>query len=382
LDYLLCLELIFSSNRDAVDLQIASGIRTPTYSTNLALTLTTDGEEDVVHNASVSQLESLDTLDCQSSVAMSQFVSLDESGVVIFWITSERQSALHNDLRQSPWGRVSLLPTRTISIGVTSQRLRSGTISNSLTAFSSVESVLAVDFSDSSFMFVGNSQGQVSKIGRSGESQSSVFHKMVSNTQVSSIKTNQSPLQLHLRSFQQVTCMAVNYVPSSTLTRPFNNILSLLLVGHDDGSLDLFHVDGEYPLSSWSLSSFDNGKMSKSPGVRSVFWMTEYVFLAIDTLGSCFVFDLYQSVDEPVHITKIDIGENFRDAWVDVSTVLNAVTDMRIVIGFEGELALYTRPLCPSLKVTAIEPPELQTLNEKLLSLTIKSRNIAEIIMV
>lgn len=122
-------------HRDALDLKISKGIRKPTYSTNLAyLPMTATGtsaelgsgteEDSWQHSAPVVQIESLISLAgsqasqvSQSSLGcvISQFVSIDEAGMVIFWVTQQNVVfGFGEDLQRAPWGGVALVQTRQI----------------------------------------------------------------------------------------------------------------------------------------------------------------------------------------------------------------------------------------------------------------------------
>lgn len=120
-----------------MDLRIDRGIRKPSYSTNLSYLspsstqgyTSSSGDannepplDDFQHSAPILQIESLSPYDSShlsvtsssSSNTMgiiSQFVSIDESGLVIFWITSQTQRT-NQDLQCSPWAGVALIQTR------------------------------------------------------------------------------------------------------------------------------------------------------------------------------------------------------------------------------------------------------------------------------
>ena len=87
------------------------------------------------HSTSILQVESLSSYDSSVNAsspssssssssfpseqgAISQFVSIDESGLVIFWITSNRHkvtsTAHDDDLQRSPWSGIVLMQTRQI----------------------------------------------------------------------------------------------------------------------------------------------------------------------------------------------------------------------------------------------------------------------------
>jgi hypothetical protein len=129
--------------RDALDLKISKGIRKPCYSTNLSFASPDSlgavggsslGQEEAwQHSSPVVQVEALGTglaggaaAVAGGSAAVSQFVSVDESGMLIFWVTSSSSSSasstaasaaaasIAEDLQRSPWSGVVLVQTRQI----------------------------------------------------------------------------------------------------------------------------------------------------------------------------------------------------------------------------------------------------------------------------
>jgi hypothetical protein len=103
--------------RDALDLRISRGIRKPCYSTSLpflsllgggaggsAGSAQDNGDEEFQHSAPVVAVEALSPFAQHplggagggaggaggAGSVVSQFVSIDEAGLVIFWVTSEK----------------------------------------------------------------------------------------------------------------------------------------------------------------------------------------------------------------------------------------------------------------------------------------------------
>ena len=96
-------------------------------------------DEEYQHSSPIIQIESLTSFATNSSsntstttaAVISQFVSIDEAGLVIFWVTSEKNlgfldtysggstsgapgNLVQEDVQRSPWGNVVLVQTRQI----------------------------------------------------------------------------------------------------------------------------------------------------------------------------------------------------------------------------------------------------------------------------
>lgn len=117
------------------ELRIERGLRKPCYSTNLSYVSgapssdLSSSDDWQGHSSSILQVESLSSYDSSVNAspllsfpseqgAISQFVSIDESGLVIFWITSNRHkmtsTTQDDDLQRSPWSGIVLMQTRQI----------------------------------------------------------------------------------------------------------------------------------------------------------------------------------------------------------------------------------------------------------------------------
>ena len=94
-------------------------------------------DEEYQHSSPIIQIESLTSFATNSSnttttaAVISQFVSIDEAGLVIFWVTTEKNlgfldtysggstsgapgNLVQEDVQRSPWGNVVLVQTRQI----------------------------------------------------------------------------------------------------------------------------------------------------------------------------------------------------------------------------------------------------------------------------
>lgn len=91
----------------------------------------------------------------------------------------------------------------------------------------------------------------------------------------------------------------------------------LVLVGRRDGSVDLYQIDVDAPLQSWSLSNFDVGdkgsqsggthSQPQSPPVVMVKWCPRRpsAFLTADAAGSVYFFDLLQNPFAPIFVESV-----------------------------------------------------------------------------
>ena len=103
-------------DRDATDLGIEKGIRKPCFSTpTAALGMDVNvGVGDDQHASPITQIEAIGESGATAAVT-SQFASLDSSGLICLWVTSN--SPREGDLGLSPWSQVSLVLTRALRVG-------------------------------------------------------------------------------------------------------------------------------------------------------------------------------------------------------------------------------------------------------------------------
>eukprot|EP01036_Dinobryon_divergens_P024319 gene24319-32756_t len=86
--------------------------------------------------------------------------------------------------------------------------------------------------------------------------------------------------------------------------------VALILVGRTDGTVDLFRSDCEGPLQSWSLSS---------PSSSSWVAHRPAAFLAADSSGRLFLFDLLQDVGGPVGSEQLSTETKLSAQMLDIS---------------------------------------------------------------
>lgn len=112
----------------------------------------------------------------------------------------------------------------------------------------------------------------------------------------------------------------------------------LLLVGHHDGTVDLFALDCPTPLQSWDLPSFvgsvgggkgkstggGSGSMHKGDRKCSVVklqWCSTRpsVFFAADQAGNVYHFDLHTQPNMPLSVESVDVTDKLSSGSIDVS---------------------------------------------------------------
>jgi hypothetical protein len=121
----------------------------------------------------------------------------------------------------------------------------------------------------------------------------------------------------------------------------------LLLVGRSDGTVDLFRMDVCEPLQTWSLNDYADRAVSagtaggpRSPGrdrdrrgrdggdmafhnspVAMVKWLPNRAsaFVAADSEGRCYYFDLLENAHEPIYVESISAVRSLSNLSLDIS---------------------------------------------------------------
>ena len=389
------------------------------------------------HVAPIAQIEPLDAggvADDRSFGGVSQFVSIDDSGVIMFWVTSSLSSASASaaqdldrgsavlaaaagsssssssssgghgssssssgglagaaDLGRSPWSKVSLLQTRRLQVtssiprSVAPSPSSSSSSSSSSSTFSqrpkqdsgrsvsgpsdrgsglqAPRAVLSTLPQDLSTLLVAAPGGSVLKLARFGAAAHPHALKRDERTQFLQILSSgggggeeerKSMGGKEVKYFTSVSAMGVRsccYRPSrSREPEPESELsfsVALVLVGRTDGSVDLFRSDCEGPLQSWSLSSSSSSSSSSScavvllrhgrcddlPALHSPNltcsalscpldrWIPHRpaAFLAVDSAGRLFLFDLLRDAGGPVGTEQLSTETKLSAQMLDVS---------------------------------------------------------------
>ena len=390
------------------------------------------------HVAPIAQIEPLDAggvADDRSFGGVSQFVSIDDSGVIMFWVTSSLSSASASsaqdldrgsavlaaapgsssssssssgghgsssssgglasaaDLGRSPWSKVSLLQTRRLQVtssiprSVAPSPSSSSSSSSSSSTFSqrpkqdsgrsvsgpsdrgsglqAPRAVLSTLPQDLSTLLVAAPGGSVLKLARFGAAAHPHALKRDERTQFlqnlssgGGEEERKSMGGKEVKYFTSVSAMGVRsccYRPSrSREPEPewagaqgsdLSFSVALVLVGRTDGSVDLFRSDCEGPLQSWSLSSSSSsssscavvllrhGRCDHLPALHSPNltcsalscpldrWIPHRpaAFLAVDSAGRLFLFDLLRDAGGPVGTEQLSTETKLSAQMLDVS---------------------------------------------------------------
>lgn len=350
--------------RDAEDLKISKGIRKPTFSTHLSTAQLSganimgnalDDESLYCQTGCILSIESLDSSDSDkmnSTATSSQFVSVDEFGTVMFWVTNEILSttSIDENLRQSPWGRTILLATKCISIhNVQSfNQLKYNGISSSNNN-NKQPRLLREDFmklrhhaiatipGDSSSLLFTGANGQLHRISRTGQSSFPCVYSRASNDEFSSGVVGLSNASKQIMSYESITTVSVR-PPVVFHKKPSVDLAQLVLVGRENGSLDLFQLDSSQPIHSWVLTAVktngtDNSKLTNN--IICIKWLqfAKSAFIVIDSDGTLFYFDLLHDFYHPIFAESIALksGESLTRGAIDLSRLNSTLDTYRVV---------------------------------------------------
>jgi hypothetical protein len=165
------------------------------------------------------------------------------------------------------------------------------------------------------------------------------------------------------------------------------SVAALVLVGRTDGTVDLFRTDCENPLQSWTLSSFgkdhrdgsakrtNSDESSKSAAsVVMVRWFPTRAaaFLAVDSQGTLFEFDLLKDSLAPIGVEKLSTVSKLSGQALDIcrSSAVAVVPygrdhQLYLAVASGGPLGPYVRKLNRPLPPVAIaEEGSLGTIEE------------------
>ena len=291
----------------------SSASSTQGYTSSSGDSNTESSLDDFQHSAPILQIESLSPYDLSTSMTtsssamgiISQFVSIDESGLVIFWTTSQTQRT-NQDLQCSPWAGVALIQTRQLRhlnnhpsrpfLSTSTLSVHKGEDNNALhnhtdgTSMQS-KSLLAIIPEDVSTILITKSNGTISKLTRFGQPDAPHTlhrsHDYSTNIAISSSDYNRNNkdkitnVTREVNYFSAISCIAVRShihdtsatTAVSLVSQSLHDIIesknnnekgatiatssaALILVGRYDGTVDLFQVDVEHPIQSWDLNCF------------------------------------------------------------------------------------------------------------------------------
>lgn len=376
-------------DRDSEDLKISKGIRKPTFSTHLSLASLNVGgaldEESFISNyGQVVQIESIgfnSSNHASSMLSSSQFVTLDEFGTVLFWVTSEEvelSSRFEENLKRSPWGKMTLLPTKSFSPQSLQQlkQLSGNSLNQKLSNhrfYNSVPqvNVLGVISDDSSSFLLSDNLGHFHRISRTGQ----VCSPNSFNRKVEILKSSgEGEL---IASYDKVTVISTRPTLWSTPKDEVDNG-SLVLVGRENGTLDLFQLQEPFPIHTWSLTTLSAAQRLKvandkiSNEIVCIKWLqyARSAFMVIDSCGIFYYFDLLHDFYHPIFVESIGLksSDRINKNELDVSRLNSTLDSYRIALiqggadnSYELSVRLINSAIMTSQKYTEEDEQRLQS---------------------
>lgn len=265
--------------RDSEDLKILKGIRKPAFKTSFTLE---NYQENLGHSSAIVQIECLDVSeDSHVFSPVAQFVSLDEFGILVFWVTSESASSFQPNVHLRNGSSVSLLQTRKLtSSGLHDLSLGWSKYSNSLF------SLLPFDLSS----LLVSACDDVLRISR---------HNQIFRPQkfvVNSDANHQNPSAHRISSILPVSVESLNDQ-------------FLFFVGRIDGSLSLYRIDQSLPLYTWDLNGVPPADSRKPSGIITLKWISHVTtLLVVLQCGVVYEFDFSAQFDKPLRFGSIENG--------------------------------------------------------------------------
>lgn len=325
-----------------MDLKIQKGVRKPAFSTHFALSASDIGDEQGEDERTIHDYGILDLVSPSSSSLMgsamssSQFISLDQKGKVIFWLTQESSNGLEDSqsaLQISPWSNVTLVATKVLSSFGQNAPSSPRSSSRTATRAKGVNNLLGEGsflqpVPDESYLLCPEKDGKISKISRIGEPASPPMYSRATTTEHIEVPKQKNSSQIDFPA--RVTCMALRSVARGSKYPP------LMLVGRADGSVDLFQLDQQYPLLSWNMGNLLSTRNMQShitkQNIVHLRWLpfSRSSFVAIDGSGTLHHFDLLMDVYKPFRSESLGLQLSWKPGVVDISFPKSHVDTMHI----------------------------------------------------
>lgn len=280
-----------------------------------------------------------------SMLSSSQFVTLDEFGTVLFWVASEEaelSSRIEENLKRSPWGKITLLPTKSFS-PKSIQQLKQISGNSSNTKFSHQRTyntiphvhVLGVISDDSSSFLLSDNLGHFHRISRTGQvSLPTSFNRKVE------ILGNNGDGEV-ITSYDKITIFSTRPTFWSTPKDEMEHG-SLILVGRENGTLDLFHLQESFPVHTWSLTALSAAQRLKLDGdkisneIVCIKWLqyARSAFVVIDSSGILYYFDLLHDFYHPIFVESIGLksSNKINKNELDLSRLNSTLDSYRIAV--------------------------------------------------
>jgi len=389
-------------DRDALDLMIMKGIRKPCYSTPCAAASGRDIDTTGQHCHPIVQVEPVGSSTSEWASVVSQFASIDQSGLTILWMTAQdsithKEGGLESkiDYGISPWSTLKLVRNRMLTLF--EEQIPQNIFKGTPSAYQYVP-IFATIPNDRSTYLLSSGDGKVGKLMRYGEAPHPkyFFDPITGSVEVeceesfaSSLNRSNSNKNNNLLSLKSD---AYNSDVTSISVSRNNSDIYYILVGRRTGVIDLFQSDESAPIISWNLAGYEKtgGKQKNQKGdvksltvmVSLVRWLPQTIssFLAIDEYGECYYFNLLKNPLNPTMQSNIDIDHIESYHTVDISECRPGSTTVFIVAITEGidtqEQAIKIRRIWAGLvtpNMSKSEKQEEEELREKLSSVSARS---------
>lgn len=171
-------------------------------------------------------------------------------------------SASTDSYETSPWGQIQLIKTRVM-------------VNSTMLCLNSVVGVIP---NDASMFFLSSSNGTLKRITR-----------------------HQTNIEVYSREVMDV--FSSSYQCDVTAVHVNSDIVKLILVGREDGSVDLFRFDWLTPIQSYVHAD--------SPVVM-VHWISTSAFVVVNAAGDIYMYDLLQHGDKPLYTEscRVNVSRN------------------------------------------------------------------------
>jgi hypothetical protein len=328
----------FHRDKDSIDLKITSGIRKPAFVSSCGRNSydynelrskgnnnqETEGDLSSFHFSAVKRIECLDneaTLSSSSSLA--QFVSIDETGLAIFWITSESSSSfltsadrnLESNINMRLGSKMMLIKTRQLHVF----HSRNNDLSFSSSLFPSTGRASSIRscslLSGSGFheeeISIGIIPNDASSFVVSCSSNLFLVSRVSGSTSEPMVFTSSIPshkLSSSTKSISSLTVLSMNLDHETNKGIVYEVIPPLFIVGRNDCTLELFRVDQSSPIHSWSITPSEQNHNDQKSGLRnhSVSLLlvkgirNSFCFFVIASDGMMYYFDLVKDFYHPL----------------------------------------------------------------------------------
>jgi hypothetical protein len=341
-------------DKDSIDLKITSGIRKPAFVSsgytsnsgygyngfqNKVNKQEIEGDLSSFHVSAIKRVECLDngtssSSSSSSSSSLAQFVTLDESGLAIFWITSESSSSFNASANQNQGSNINMRLGSKMTLIRTRQLLLFQPHTKELSSASSLFlSSAQSNTPSSSLLYDSVYQQQEINIAIIPNDISSfivscscdlfLLSRLGGNSTESMKFTSNNPSVKLSLSSKAISCLAIlsmnrkdSNIDSVNLNKGLVNddLPPLIVVGRNDCTLELFRADQSSAIHSWSITPYAGHqndqrslkKSSESLVNNPVFLVlvkavrNSFCFFVVTSDGMIYYFDLVKDFCHPL----------------------------------------------------------------------------------